>query len=77
MRNKPRPLAFLVDGRPREHGDTLTARFPRSARQAFGHYTGVEPLPNRLSFHPHRYGTIGPALAFVAVLLIVCAIVAD
>lgn len=56
---------FLLD--ESQSSDPITARFPRTARQAFGHYA-ADPAPGRITFLPRpRAGWLG-LLAVVAVL---------
>lgn len=60
----PRPMGFLIDGTACTD-DTLI--YPRTTRQAFGHYA-ADPAPNRVTFLQRpRAGWLG-LLATVAVL---------
>lgn len=47
--------------------DDLTARFPRTLREAFGHYHQPAPLRRTVTFLP-KYGSILGAVAVVALL---------
>lgn len=56
---------FLLD--ESQSSDPITARFPRTARQAFGHYA-ADPAPSRVTFLQRpRAGWLGLLVA-VAVL---------
>lgn len=69
---KPLPMEFLVDGRD-SPPDSLTACFPRTARQAFGHYCQPAPLRCSISFLPRlRFGWCG--VLAVVLLLVACAL---
>lgn len=65
---KPSPLSFLIDGTACTD-DTLV--YPRTTRQAFGHYA-ADPAPGRITFLQHgRTGWIGIA----AVVLMLAAVI--
>lgn len=52
---------FLLD--ESQSSDPITARFPRTARQAFGHYA-ADPAPSRVTFLQRgRTGWAGIAAA--------------
>jgi len=54
------PLSFLIDGTACTD-DNLTARFPRSSREAFGYN---DPAPKRITFlQRSRSGWVGIAAA--------------
>jgi hypothetical protein len=66
--NTHRPLSFLIDGTACTD-DNLTARFPRSSREAFGH---SDPAPGRITFLQRgRTGWAGIA----AVVLVLAAVI--
>lgn len=65
-RLKPRPLDFIIDGTACTD-DALTACYPRTTRQAFGHYA-ADMAPARITFlRGPRGGWIGLLIA-VAIL---------
>lgn len=66
-RLKPRPLDFIIDGTACTD-DNLTARFPRTSREAFGHYHGAARAPQRLTFLPRQRGGWLALVAVIAVL---------
>lgn len=51
-RLKPAPLAFLIDGTA-DQSETL--RFPRTTREAFGHYA-ADAAPKRITFLQFQRG---------------------
>ena len=60
---------FLLD--ESQSSDPITARFPRTARQAFGHYA-ADPAPSRITFLQRgRTGWAGIA----AVVLMLAAVI--
>lgn len=59
--------AFLLD--ESQSSDPITARFPRTARQAFGHYA-ADPAPGRITFLQRgRTGWAGIAAAVLAAVI--------
>lgn len=65
---KPAPLSFLIDGTSCVD-ETLV--YPRTTRQAFGHYA-ADPAPSRITFLQHgRTGWVGIA----AVLLLLASVI--
>ena len=66
MIRAPEDWDFMVD-QGRSTQDALTARFPRTTREAFGHYDAV-PMTHRITFLQRpRAGWLG-LLAAVAVV---------
>lgn len=58
---------FLLD--ESQSSDPITARFPRTARQAFGHYA-ADPAPGRITFLQRgRTGWAGIAAAVLAAVI--------
>jgi hypothetical protein len=65
---RPQPLGFLIDGTACTD-DNLTARFPRSSREAFGHN---EPAPGRITFlQRSRSGWAGIAAAVLMLAFVI------
>lgn len=63
----PRPMEYMVDGTACTD-DTLI--YPRTMRQAFGHYA-ADPLPKHITFlADHRANMIGVIAAVAAVVFV-------
>ncbi len=66
----PRPLNFIIDGTACTD-DSLTVRFPRTTREAFGHYHVDALAPHRMTFLPRQSGGwLALAVAVVAVIFL-------
>lgn len=66
------PLDYLIDGTAHTD-DTLTYDtliFPRTTRQAFGHYAST-PAPRRITFLPRRGGLRWILVAVATLLLLI------
>lgn len=65
-RLKPRPLNFIIDGTA---CTDETLRFPRTSREAFGHYNGAALAPHRLTFLPRQRGGWLAMVAAIALII--------
>lgn len=65
--------SFMLDGTACTD-DALTTRFPRTAREAFGHYACGDALPKRITFlscyHDYPRGVALVAALFVVAFLV-------